>query len=249
MKKNLNNKKYPKIPKGIGSLIFKNPKDQEGSRILFIGRSGTGKTTALVEKVLNFWHSSPQKPDVYLITPNMDTDTPYQKLQKKIKIKGFASTINEEVVNKLFNKIKCPKKCRRTKKKKRKPNIVIIDDFGSNTYLRYKQKDNKFNDLITSARQDNTHYIFSVQRMKQLTPLLRENSDRINSFRIDNRYDLDEFFKQFMGEYERKECSQISTMCWSQPYNYLAIDRTDPYNKKYFHNEREMTFNRGGENL
>jgi len=221
------------------------PRNDEGSRQLFIGRSGTGKSTLINKKIQNFLSytkNKKQKSNLIFISPTFEYDKAYDPIRKYVEKK--AKTVNEEVVGKLYNIV-----TDKSNRKRNNPYLIVIDDLGENTYMKYKQKDNLLNELIVTARHNNTHLIWSLQKMKQANTLLRRNADRIYGFKIDDINEKNDFYKEFAGELTPKEFNTISNLTWKEPYNYLTIDRTNPYKTQYFHNDRLLGFERNGENL
>ena len=53
-----------------------------GSRHLFIGRSGTGKSTLINQKILNFIKNNKKKPEIIMISPTFENDKAYNPIRK-----------------------------------------------------------------------------------------------------------------------------------------------------------------------
>jgi adenylate kinase family enzyme len=208
------------------------------TRIVYIGRSGTGKTTLCVEK-LKEWFKLVKKKDseLIIVSPTAPLQEIYQGIKKRIT--KFYSDIDEKVTSELYDI--CQKNAL---KKKQKEIVIIIDDLGESNFMKRVTKQNMLNQLIVSARHMKVNLCFLFQRMKQATTSLRDNSDIIYLFKVDDVDQKRNFKNAFCGELTQTQFDHTVQQAWDQPYGYLKIDRRDPHEPKYFLNEEE-TFPQG----
>jgi len=211
------------------------------SRSLYLGRSGLGKTTLMVKKLEEAYnYAGRRKFYTILISPTAR----YQELYMEHKnyFDFFFEDLDETVTQKLQS---ITEKNSRKSPKKQKKLIIIIDDLGENTYMKYNKKNNALNTLVVSARHLKCHLIFLFQKLVQATTTLRRNVDYIYCFKLVDSNERNEFWKEFCGDLPEQVFSRLSNKAWDEKYGYLKIDRTDPVKgTKYYIKEAEENINK-----
>jgi Cdc6-like AAA superfamily ATPase len=204
------------------------------SRILYIGRSGTGKTTLMVKK-LKEWFKETKKKNTELIV--ISPTAPLQEIYKGIskRITKYFSDIDEGVTNQIYEL--CLKNAK--KKTKQKEIVIIIDDLGESNFMKRCTKQNELNHLIVTARHMKVNLVFLFQRMKQATNSLRDNCDVIYLFKVEDVDQKKNFKNAFCGELTVNQFDRLTEEAWREPYGYLKIDRREAHDVKYYLNETE----------
>jgi hypothetical protein len=206
------------------------------SRSVYIGRSGTGKTTLLIKKIKDWIKQVPKKKSVLIvISPTAPLQEMYQKIAKRIT--KYYSDIDEKVTSELYNL--CLKNAQ-ISENKQKEIIIVIDDLGESNYMKRVNKQNLLNTLIVTARHMKVHLCFLFQRMKQATNSLRDNSDIIYLWKVEDLDQKKQFKNAFCGSLTDEQFTKLVEQAWSKPFGYLKIDRRDPQAVKYFLNEEEI---------
>jgi len=195
-----------------------------GMRHLYIGPSNTGKTTLVAEK-LKALISKDKKADIFICSPSYPHQKLYTQFKKRVKL--WADSLNEETMGHIYRKVL------KNRDMKRPRNIVIIiDDFGDSGYFRGRA-DNFGMRLIREARQLGVHVVVVVQRMTEATPLMRTNADSVTCFVLANDEDRKTLRKEFAGEIKWPKFREMLDECWREPYGYISIDKSNPYDRKY----------------
>jgi hypothetical protein len=205
------------------------------SRSVYIGRSGTGKTTLLVSKLKEWMKNVPKKEsELIIVSPTAPLQDIYHGIKKRVT--KYYSDIDEHVTSELYNI------CLRNSQKKshQKEIIIVIDDLGESNFMKHSTKKNLLNQLIVTARHMDCHLCFLFQRMKQATNSLRDNSDLLYLFKVDDLDQRKQFKNSFCSNLTEEQFTKLTQQAWEKPYGYLKIDRRDPQSIKYFIKEEEI---------
>lgn len=206
------------------------------SRSVYIGRSGTGKTTLLISKLREWMKVVPKKKRMLIV---ISPTAPLQEIYKNIKtnITHYFSDIDETVTSDLYSI------CQRNAKKPEKQQkeiVIVIDDLGESNFMKRTNKQNMLNSIIVTARHMKVHLCFLFQRMKQATNSLRDNADVIYLFKVEDVDQRKQFKNSFCGALTEEQFVKLTNEAWKAPFGYLKIDRRDPQSVKYFLNEEEI---------
>lgn len=160
-----NNKEGLKQPRCVGDDIM--PKAPVG--ILVCGRSGSGKTNAVVNMLDNDLLLKGYFDEVYMMTDTNPDQTLINDL--KLKKENIISDFTEEDVKKILNeneKIIDQKSFNKSKRI-----LLIFDDILSNQKFLKSKTATK---LASANRHYNVSYIFCTQYFKRIPPVIRTNA-------------------------------------------------------------------------
>jgi Cdc6-like AAA superfamily ATPase len=206
------------------------------SRSVYIGRSGTGKTTLLLTKIKQWMKEVPKKKSLLIVvSPTAPLQEGYQKIKNRIG--KYFNEIDENVTTELYNI--CQENAKK-EEKQQKEIIIIIDDLGESNFMKHVSKHNQLNTLIVTARHMKVHLCFLFQRMKQATNSLRDNADIIYLFKVEDIDQRKQFKNSFCSSLSEEEFKKVTDEAWKAPYGYLKIDRRDPQSEKFYLNEKEI---------
>lgn len=157
-------------------------------------------------------------------------------------------TINETIAAEVYDK--CWENLEKNKKSKLPVELfIIVDDLGENSFQKRKQNDNPFKMLATNiAHYKHCHLVFLLQRLVQAAVVLRDNSDYIYCFKLENLDEKKNFYKWFCGDLEKIDFNRLVVKAWGTPkrpikFGYIFIDRHDPQQpKKYYANKELVHF-------
>jgi len=175
---------------------------------------------------------------VVIVSPTAPMQDKYLEIKRKIV--KYHRTMEEDTVGKLYD-IAFNYWKRNKNRKKKKRLVIIIDDLGENSYMKWVKKGNVLNDLIVGARHFKVYLCFLFQKLTQATGAVRMNSDVIYCFKLENKKERKTFWEEFCGEMEYEKFLKMANVAWEQKFGYLKIDKVDPNEKKYFIKEKTYT--------
>lgn len=224
------------------------------SRTLYIGKTKSGKTYLMnkhVQDVYNkFVLTGKRDLKIILLSPTASLQPSLHWMKKFVIF--HRETINEiiaaEVYDKCWDNVK-ENKIREKKKKKPVELLIIIDDLGENCFQKRNQKQNTFKMMATNnAHFKHVHMMWLIQRMVQAAVTLRDNSDFVYCFKLENKDDIKNLYKWFCGDLEEIDFKRLTNKAWGTPKNpkhfgYIFIDRYNPQeSKKYYANNELLNF-------
>lgn len=196
--------------------------------ILIIGRSGSGKTQAIVNMMTNPVLLGDYFDIVYLFTDAK----PDKELIKDLKLeeKYIISDFKEEQVLEIMNKAE---RTIQEKGFKNSPKIMMIfDDILSNPKFLRSRTVVK---LATANRHFNVSYIFSSQYYKKLPPVLRTNA-RYYLIYPSSQSEVEKMADELTpARMSKKEFIKYLSHATKERYSFLTIntDSQDPLRRKF----------------
>lgn len=198
------------------------------SRNFFVGPSGCGKTTLCVSKV----HWALQmlkgvKIRIIIISPTAEIQDIYGHLSGYKP--EFLPRLDENTGRYLYDSI--------VKQKKNKIVIGIIDDQGSNTFM--KSKLNPLAELVDCARHYHAHLFMCFQQIQQMSTGMRDNYDTLFMFKPDNDKQLKYFREEFCGDLSKETFERLIQQGWDVKdcHKYIQLIRMggeENNTKQYF---------------
>lgn len=192
------------------------------TRQLYIGASGCGKTTTLVKELKELYDKEGRDNFyTFLLTPTIKQDL-YAK--NKTLFDVLITEFSADSISKVVNDI--------VKLKKKKVPIIVIDDFGTNNYLRYGGDNSLFFDLIINARHPQfdslpMNIIGLFQRFAQAPTTFRDNADIIKLWPTDHEDVLRTYKKEFLGGVKKKDDKdRIIAEAWRNDFDHLHLGKS-----------------------
>lgn len=172
-------KKYKlyKVNDSSDNLVIKKDKIFDiPFRIALIGSSGSGKTSLLVNLVLNpiYYGKDFEGENIFIISGSMDLD---EKIQTLIKAKDISPAhlfkkFNEDKLQVLYDFIKEEAMIEMNKKEGIQRRLIIFDDVSFSGGLKDKEF-GVISEMVCNCRKINVSLIFTSQKYSQLSTTIR----------------------------------------------------------------------------
>jgi len=234
--------------------LLVNGKPVVGSRILYFGRSGCGKTTLLFKRLeRQYTKESPtgrvvnkravQGKWFIMFLPSFETNRAWEghEAVKALFEKPYGEHVHdmsEETLHAL--KITVQNKI---DNEKLQP-IIVLDDLGGNTTLKLKgERNNIVNLLAKMALHYSVVMISLFQQVTQASPVLRENPDDVTIFKTENEQEMKKIHALYFGEIEWKNFrTRWNDLFADQKFGYLTVRFKSGGEKELFFNgKRRLT--------
>jgi hypothetical protein len=201
---------------------------------LVVGRKRSGKSTLALnlldtpEKIGGFKKKFDK---IWLVSPTAQNDPKMKELVDELEPEGqFYSTFSNEVQHELMEKIKDYNSKFSTKKKK--PHHLVIYDDVLAFLPTNKKKGQHFNSFMTNQRHFKCSAMILAQRLNELNPLIRSQTDVISYFRQDNPKE-DKIFCETYGVNP-----PLLHHCVSEPHSFITISFL--HDKPHFYKQFDL---------
>jgi hypothetical protein len=169
--------KLYKVNDTSDSLVIKKDKIFDlPFRIALIGSSGSGKTSLLVNLVLNpmYYGNDFEGDNIFIISGSMDMD---EKIQSLVKVKDIPPAhlfkkFNEDKIQVLYDFIKDEVLTEMVPHKTIKRRLIIFDDVSFSGGLKDKEY-GVISEMVCNCRKINVSLIFTSQKYTQLSTTIR----------------------------------------------------------------------------
>lgn len=174
----------------------------------------SGKTHALIN-LLNDTTFKKQFASVYLFSETVLLDDNWRQLSNQKVVKY--NTFEEERIRRILEiQENAPAEVRENV-------LIILDDFVEKFTLK---KADLLNSLATKGRHFKVSYIFTSQKYKSISPIIRLNSSEVILFKIPNRAEFETVVSDFDDIYlNTTNIEKILKFATREPYDYLLITR------------------------
>ena len=239
-------------PKG-GKMIYKQSRFEHMAsvpfRVVAVGRSGSGKTSALFSAVTDHYKGCFNK--IFIIARTARLDHSYVQLREWAeahlkqddKEEPFVFTgMDDDVLMKIFNanaQILAKEKIQRKQDHSKQPLssfLWIIDDLSDSPALR-QRNESVLNKLVTTGRHSGQSVWINVHALSSISPLIRKNSSMLCIFKISNHKEYDmlrEEYSHLIGKEEFDEIYQLAVGKNAPAYSFLTILPHEQNEKKMF---------------
>jgi hypothetical protein len=191
---------------------------------LVVGRKRSGKSTLALNLL-----DTPEKigglkkkfDKIWLVSPTAANDAKFKDLVDELEIDNqFYSEFSNEIQKELMEKIKAYNEqyTKTHKDKKKKPHHLVIYDDVLAFLPTNKKKGQHFNAFMTNQRHLKASAMILAQRLNELNPLIRSQTDIISYFRQDNPKE-DKIFSETYGIPLQKieECTKT-------PHSFITVN-------------------------
>lgn len=192
-------------------------------RLLMLGRSRSGKTTTLINLLINKKLYYQQFDEVYIFSKTFWLDGKWRNV--KIAPERVKTSLKLEYLRAIIANIQ---------KDPHKNRLIVIDDCASEADFRKQGHQNEIDELAMLAFHLNCSIITTAQNKTSVSTPTRSNADGVVIFEPDNQEQLKEIYKEF-GLGTQKEFNQIVSYATRIPYSFLFINRQGP-KRQYFRN-------------
>ena len=193
---------------------------------LICGKRGSGKTTLLLNLL-----TTPKKEGgllkefdkIYLVSSTALKDSKLDELVEELQRGGtFYSDFSNDVMTEIMEDME-----KTTSLKKKTPHYLLILDDVISSLPKNTQKRQAYNKFLVSSRHYKSSMIVLTQRLNELSPLVRSQSDIVSYYRSDNKKE-DKIFTETFNVPE-----PMLKWCVSQPHSFITVSFTSG-TPKYF---------------
>lgn len=194
-----------------------------------------GKTTTFVKMFLHQWVKQFNK--IYIFCPTYKTDDVWASCDeftrsKKLKVYTY---YNEKVVKKLWMY-----HAKRKEKGHKEHVLFYFDDCGGEKGFKNVSEDGLMNSMSSKCNHANISLIICVQKLKQLPPTTRLNSEAFLTFNVTSELEKKAIYEDFglptsFAEFKRKLNDFTKT-----PYHFYFVNRQGPGQPDFYHNQEKV---------
>ena len=211
----------------LDNITAKNDNKDWPYRKLIIGPSGSGKTYYLLKSI--------QKDNniidkIYLYAKDLE-EPKYQFLtekREKVGLKNLndknAFAEHSSTMDDIFKNIEDY-----NKKRKRKV-LIVFDDMISHV-MSNKKAQQVLKELFIRCMKLNTSLCSLIQSYFSVTKDVRLNCTHYILFKLNNKRELQNIVINHSADIDYKDFVKIYRDSTKEPYNFLTIDTTQPFNK------------------
>jgi GTPase SAR1 family protein len=196
------------------------------SRTILVGRSGCGKTTLLIELLKKLPRA---KLEIVLISPTAAKQELY--INNEDLFNDYFTVLNDTVIQKLYDTSERLQK----KKTGSKELVAVFDDVGEDQY--FQKRKNKLTEMTVTARHLHIHLIFLIQKVKQLAPIYRLNSDETYIFKPTSEDEKKIILTDFLDDFTKDLFLKLEQIAWKNPYDYIRVKREGGETSIYLNDE------------
>lgn len=220
-------KRDKKEPHNLDKIISRHP-----FRLLICGPSGSGKSLFSIslltrpEFLANFFH------EIYFFSPSVHFESENELIKlKNTKTKVEFHETTDEFQN-VIKMIQAKNNELKSKNKKMKKCLIIIDDFISNKRF---MKSKKLTDCFILMRKYNTSIIFLTQYYKSMLPLMRVNCTGLVIFN-QNKSEIEKLSDECgIAQYDKHFFFDVFKMIGKTNYSFMTINKNaKPDDRFYF---------------
>jgi len=197
---------------------------------MYVGRSGCGKTTLMIDMLKKLPRKSFK---IVIISPTATKQQLYEDNQDLFD--DYYTVLDDTVIQSLLDQSEITKK-----RSKKKEVIAVFDDVGEDQY--FLKRKSKLTDTVVSARHIPIHLVFLVQKVKQVAPIFRLNTDEAFIFKPSNEDEKKIILNDFLDDVTKEEFAKLCEVAWKKPYDYLRIKRESGGNVNLFFNDDDEPF-------
>ena len=200
-------------------------------RMLAIGPSGSGKSVALQNMVLDIYRNCFSR--VYIFSPSIHIDSIWDPVKEYIK-KELKPSKDEKYLfdhydPKDLEKIidqqyKITEYLKKQKKKKLYQILLIIDDFADSP--EFTRKSPLLHQLYIRGRHSMISTITATQVYKVISPIVRKNVTDLIIFKLRNYADLEGIVEELAALTDKKIIHNIYKQAVEQPFAFLYVNLT-----------------------
>lgn len=221
-------------------------KKMTGRIELYFGPRKSGKTTLFFRRLTSQFFTTggkirPNNQYFILIQPSFDGNTAYKGFEHIKKLfKGKQGEQHYEYSSRMSEYLKALFK--KLLKKKLQP-VVIIDDVGGDSFIKYgKTDDNVVEYLAKQASHMPPVVICLFQRFVQASNTLRGQADTIHFFKTENKPELVLYNNTYFGTMGFREFIQLWRKLFINKFDYVSIDNLPGGEKEIYLNDKKHSF-------
>ena len=200
-------------------------------RMLAIGPSGSGKSVALQNMILDIYRNCFSR--IYIFSPSIEIDSIWDPVKEYIK-KELKPSKDEKYLfdhydPKDLEKIidqqyKITEYLKKQKKKKLYQILLIIDDFADSP--EFTRNSPLLHQLYIRGRHSMISTITATQWYKVINPIVRKNVTDLIIFKLRNYADLEGIVEELAALTDKKILHNIYQQAVEQPFAFLYVNLT-----------------------
>ena len=223
-------------------------------RMLAIGPSGSGKSVALQNMILDIYRNCFSR--IYVWSPSIHIDIIWDEVKTYIRKELKPSKDEkhlfdhydpkdlEAIINQQY---KITDYLKKQKKKKLFQILIIIDDFADSP--EFTRKSPLLHQLYIRGRHNMISTITATQVYKVISPIVRKNVTDLIIFKLRNYADLEGIVEELAALTDKKIIHNIYKQATAEPYAFLYVNLTaKDINKMFWINfDKQITVDEGYE--
>lgn len=195
-----------------------------------VAHTNSGKTTLLINLLLNEAAWNKVFHQVIVISPTVDRDSKWDLIRNKRRFAHWDRTVQEELEQLIDSNAARDAPGRI---------LILFDDFlGENLDL----KTGFLADLATSFRHKHVSLIFSGQKMTALSTVIRANASHFFIWPATSGREVDTIVHELRGTLRDDEFRRLVTHVWSTPRTPLVVDMWAPQRTRYRRGFEEIVY-------
>lgn len=182
--------------------------------LTLVGPRSSGKSVVINNLLLRDEMLRGLFEQILIISPTIHSDSSSRYLIKEAGKENVYEAYSEDIIQGLIDSVKDKEKHERSMK------LVILDDvIGSIP---------KYNSLVynltSKARHWSISMIISTQNLRELPPVVRNNTTNWIFFRSGNLKEIEKMMEELGSLGSKENCLNLYTTCVEEPHNFMYID-------------------------
>ena len=213
-------------------------------RSLFLANSSGGKTTLIVNLLLNKRAYRDVFSAIYVFSPSVHHDGTWGALKKYLRdelhkkeeehfFDDWDSKRVQGIVDEAFAVTKYHKD---NAHKKGHAILIIVDDFADRADILHASGGSILNSLAIRGRHANISFWVASQRPALLSTVLRTQATSLFVFRQRSVRDLMTFLDEYSAIVDKKTLEAMYNYATSKPYGFMVVDLMRPVEQMFHAN-------------
>ena len=179
-----------------------------------IGPRSSGKSVVINNLILREEMLRGLFSDIIIISPTIHSDSSSRFLIHEVGKDNVYEAYSEEIIATLINSVKDQDKM------ERKMKLIILDDvIGSIP---------KYNSLVYNLTSKSRHWsismIISSQNLRELPPVVRNNTTNWAFFRSGNLKEVEKMMEELGSLGSKENCYALYCACVEEPHKFMYVD-------------------------
>ena len=210
------------------------------TRSILLGPSGSGKSIALQNFIMDIYHKCFSR--IYIFSPSINVDHQTWQPVKDMITKEITNNDDEQFYfdhyneEALSNIITTQRKIIEYQKKQNHNKLfsvlIVVDDFADD--VKFSRNSKLLHSLFTRGRHSQISTMVATQKFNALSPIIRVNASDLYVFRLRNYSDLQAFIDEVSAIAPKDVILQMYTLATDEPFSFLTVKLTSKDKNKIF---------------
>lgn len=233
------------MPEGLTEHLTFFPEKRGGARCVMVGPSQSGKTFLLIRMLAAMRKRHGDDIYIMILSPNREFDKTWRDLSKKFQVKLYdwhRTSVSMKAMKEINLAIKkrgewVKKKATGKRAGKKPPYLVLVlDDLGENSEIKFGRKNNPMRELSIQAPHKLTYMIMLNQYYMQTLPAVRGQEEFVILFPPETPEEIKLLRSKYFGRLTDNEYNMVIAEGWneSREHPYIYINKTNGVMKKRY---------------